>query len=65
MAKQILVCVVHDHSGGDAGVITAGYVGGVCVGLVLERYGQIAYLDPISTSSSLLYFLDLLHHRRC
>ena len=37
-AEQIIVCVVEDRSDGDAGVIIAGYVGGVCVGLVLERY---------------------------
>lgn len=38
MAKQTLVCVVGDHLGGDADATTAGCVGGVCVGHVLERY---------------------------
>lgn len=39
MAKQILVCAVGGHLDGDADVTIAGYVGGVYVELVLERYG--------------------------
>ena len=65
MAKQTPVCVAGEHLGGDAGVTTAGYVEGVYVGLVLERYDQIAHLDLINAFDRLLCYPDLLHHRRC
>lgn len=42
MEKQILVCVVGDHSGGGVDVTTAGYVGDVFVGLVPGRYDHKA-----------------------
>lgn len=49
MAKRILVCVVVGPSGGGVGVITVGCAGGVCVGVVPERYGQVPYLARINS----------------
>ena len=48
MAKQTPVCAVDDHLGGGVDVITAGCVGDACVGVVLERYDQTPYLDPMN-----------------
>jgi hypothetical protein len=53
--------------GGGVGVITAGYVGDVFVGLVPGRYDQRAqkiYLALPKSLDSLLSFIDLLHRRK-